>query len=278
MKYITKQDVKKLKLPKRDPKTKKGDFGKVLLVGGSPDYVGALALAGIAALRSGVDIVTVVAPAKVAWALNTLAPDLITKKYDCMYFDKKHAKAVARFAKDFDCVLIGNGIGRRSHLFCIELIKQLSAKKKPIVIDADAIKAISLKDVKGAILTPHKREFLTLLENTRIRKLQLKKHINDNVIVIKGNVDVIYSKEKIKYNKTGNPAMTVGGTGDILAGLAAGFYAQTNDSFGSAMAAAYINGLCGDVVRGDVGAGLIASDMLKKLAYAIDETFGKKKK
>lgn len=275
MKYITKADVKKLKLPLRLPSSHKGDFGKVLLIGGNQDYVGAVALAGIAALRSGVDTVTVAAPAKVAWALNTLAPDLMTKKFDCISFDKPQVSAVVKFAKDFDAVLIGNGIGRRSHAFCIEVIRKLSEKNMPLVIDADAIKAISLKDARNAIFTPHKREFQMLLENTHIRKLQLQKYIGNNVIIVKGNVDVIYAKGKTKYNKTGNPAMTVGGTGDVLAGLAIGFYAQTKDAWNSAIAATYINGLCGDIVRGEVGAGLIASDMLKKIAMVTEETFGK---
>lgn len=277
MKYITPLDVRKLRLPPRIPAAHKGDFGKVLLVGGSQDYVGAVALAGIAALRSGVDIVTVAAPAKVAWALNTLAPDLITKKYDCLNFEKKHANTVIKFAKDFDCVLIGNGIGKRSQPFCIEVIRALSKKNMPLVVDADAIKAIGLKDVKNAILTPHKREFENLLENTHIRRLQLQKHINNNVIIVKGHIDIIYAKGKAKYNKTGNPAMTVGGTGDVLAGLAAGFYAQTKDSWNSAIAATYINGICGDIVRGEVGEGLIASDMLKKIALVIDDIFKGKK-
>ncbi len=277
MKYVTKEDVQKLKLPSRVPESHKGDFGQVLLIGGSQDYVGAVALAGTAALRSGIDIVTVAAPAKAAWALNTIVPDIITKKFDCLFFDKKQVNAVVKFAKDFDAVLIGNGIGRRSHQFCIEVIRKLSAMNKLLVIDADAIKAISLKDVKHAILTPHKREFQMLMENTHIRKLQLQKHIADNVIIEKGNVDVIYAKGKTKYNKTGNPAMTVGGTGDILAGLAVGFYAQTKDSWNSAIAAAYINGLCGDIIRGEIGAGLIASDMLKKIPFVIDVTFTKKK-
>ncbi|MBI5072693.1 NAD(P)H-hydrate dehydratase [Candidatus Woesearchaeota archaeon] len=275
MKYVTKEDVQKLKLPPRLPESHKGDFGRVLLIGGSQDYVGAVALAGIAALRSGTDIVTVAAPAKVAWALNTLAPDLITKKYDCLYFDKKQVTSVVKFAKEFDAILIGNGIGRRSHQFCVEVIRKLSEMNKPIVVDADAIKAISLKDVKHAILTPHKREFQMLLENTHIRKLQLQKHIADNVIIEKGNVDVIYAKGKMKYNRTGNPAMTVGGTGDVLAGLAVGFYAQTKDPWNSAIAAAYVNGLCGDIIRGEIGAGLVASDMLKKIQLVISETFAK---
>lgn len=275
MKYILKEDVQKLKIPPRLPESHKGDFGKILLIGGSQDYVGAVALAGIAALRSGVDTVTVAAPAKVAWALNTLAPDLITRKYDCLYFDKKQVNSVVKYAKEFDAILIGNGIGRRSHQFCVEVIRKLSEMNKPIVVDADAIKAISLKDVKHAILTPHKREFQMLLENTHIRKLQLQKHIADNVIIEKGNVDVIYAKGKVKYNRTGNPAMTVGGTGDVLAGLAVGFYAQTKDSWNSAIAAAYVNGLCGDIIRGEIGAGLVASDMLKKIPLVISDIFAK---
>lgn len=281
MKYITKEDVQKLQLPPRLPQAHKGDFGKVLLIGGSQDYTGAVVLAGLAALRSGVDTVTIAAPAKVAWAVNALAPDLITKKVDCLFFDRKHVNGLAKFAKEFDTVLIGNGIGRKSHGFCVDIIKKLSQTNIPLVVDADAIKAIGLKEVKNAILTPHKKEFQMLLENTHIRKLQLQKYIGNNVILVKGNVDTIYAKGKVKFNKTGNPAMTVGGTGDVLAGLAAGFYCQTKDPWNSAIAAGYINGICGDIVRGDIGEGLIASDMLKKIAFVIEETFkksGKKKR
>src|SRR3989338_4259101 len=146
MKYITKVDVRKLKLPARVPGSHKGDFGKVLLIGGSQDYVGAVALAGLATLRSGVDLVTIAAPTKVAWAINAMAPDLITKKFDCLYFDKKHVNSVVKFAKEFDAVLIGNGIGRISNSLYIKVNKILSGKNVPLVFDADAVKAIPLKD------------------------------------------------------------------------------------------------------------------------------------
>jgi len=139
-------------IKKRKKTAKKGDSGKVLIVGGSKDYVGALALAGLAALRSGCDSVTIFAPEKVAWAVNCLSADLITKKFKGDYFKLSHAKEIIKLSKDFDCVLIGNGIGLKSNSFVKTIIKKI---KKPLVIDADAIKAILLKNVNNSILTPH---------------------------------------------------------------------------------------------------------------------------
>ena len=112
MKYIT-----KIKIPKRKKSAVKGDSGKVLIVGGSKDYVGALALAGHAALRSGCDWVTIAAPEKVAWAINCLSADLITKKFKGNYFSLKHSKEIIKLSKNFDCVLIGPGLGLKSKQF-----------------------------------------------------------------------------------------------------------------------------------------------------------------
>ena len=77
MNYITKKNII---LPKRSKNSKKGDNGRVLIVGGSKYYIGAISLAGLAALRSGVDWVTIAAPEKVAWCVNSLSPDIVTVK------------------------------------------------------------------------------------------------------------------------------------------------------------------------------------------------------
>src|SRR3990167_8992363 len=108
MNFITKKSIK---LPKRNPKSHKGDNGQVLVIGGSKDYVGCLALAGLAALRSGVDWVTVAAPEKTGWAVNALTADLVVKKYKGDDFCASRAKDILKLEKGFDAVLIGNGIG-----------------------------------------------------------------------------------------------------------------------------------------------------------------------
>ena len=266
MQYITKKDIK---LPKRNSKSHKGDNGRVLVIGGSEDYAGAVALAGLAALRSGVDWVTVAVPEKVGWAINALTADLVVKKYKGDDFCASRAKDILKFEKDFDAVLIGNGIGMHASSFVKKYIRET---KKPLVIDADGIKAISLKDVNNAILTPHKGELKILLKNSKIKEKDLQKNLRNNVLLIKGPVDKIMSKNKIKYNKTGNAGMTKAGTGDVLAGLCVGFLAQSKDLFQSAVNAAYFNGLIGDILlKKKKGFTYLASDMVGEIEEMLEE-------
>ena len=110
MRYTTKKDIK---LPERKKDSKKGDNGRILVVGGSKEYIGAVALAGLAALRSGADWVTVAAPEKVAWAVNCLSADLVTVKLTGDYFSLEHLKEVEELAGRHDVVLLGNGMGLR---------------------------------------------------------------------------------------------------------------------------------------------------------------------
>ncbi len=265
MKFISKKD---LKLPKRDPSSRKGDNGKVLIIGGSKEYVGAIALAGLAALRSGVDWVTVIAPEKVGWAINTLSPDLVVQKYKGEFFSEKHVDYFLEMESKYDVVLIGNGIGRESDKFIRSYIKK---SERALVIDADAIKAISLDDIDYAIITPHKKEFALLLKNSSISSGEsLQKSLKNNVIILKGEIDEIMNKDKIFYNKTGNAGMTKAGTGDVLAGLATGFYAQTKDALKAAKMAAYYNGLIGDILlKKHKGYTYLASDMVEEIERII---------
>ena len=113
---------------KRDNKTYKGSHGKILCIGGSEDYIGApylAANAAISALRSGSDIVTIVAPEKVAYAINALNPDIISKKINCTYFTKEHSDEVLELSKLYDCILIGPGIGQKpeTYFFINQIVK-----------------------------------------------------------------------------------------------------------------------------------------------------------
>jgi len=259
MNYIKKSDIK---LRRRSKDSRKGDSGEALIIGGNEDYAGCLALAGLAALRTGIDWVTIAAPEKVGWALHALSPDLVVKKFKGDHFMDKHVVSIAKLSESFTSVLIGNGIGRKSDSFVRKAVKKI---KKPMVIDADGVKAIRIQDVKNSILTPHKREFEILLENSKIKEKDLQKKIGSNVIVVTGRFDKIISKRRTKYNKTGNEGMTVGGTGDVLAGIAAGFLAQGYSSFDSACWAAYINGKLGEMLQKKKGYSFIASDLVEDL-------------
>src|SRR3989304_5794996 len=110
MKTITK---KAIHLPKRSKTSHKGDNGRVLIIGGSAEYVGAVALTGTAAMRSGEDWVTIVTPEKVGWVIHTLTPDLVVKKIKGEYFKKQHLKEILLLEKNFDAVLIGNGMTQK---------------------------------------------------------------------------------------------------------------------------------------------------------------------
>ncbi len=273
--------IPELMLKHRSQYSHKGENGSVMIIGGNIEYVGAVMLAGMAVFRSGVDLVVIAAPHKVSWAINTFSPDLITKKFSGDYFVMKHAKQVIRSAKDFDAVLIGNGLGMRKETlnFSKQVIKNINNNK---VIDADAIKAMDIRATKNSIITPHSRELEIMLKNNNIdvnkfKKIKIsnyeekanfiKKNLkgfleNNNVILLKGKLDIVVSKNKTYYNKTGNAAMSVGGTGDVLAGICAGLLAQTKDLFRSACIAAYVNGSIGDALFKKTGYGFIASEML----------------
>tara|TARA_Y100000310_G_scaffold330673_1_gene402726 strand:- start:1352 stop:2110 length:759 start_codon:yes stop_codon:yes gene_type:complete len=248
-------------MKQRSKTSHKGQNGKVLIIGGSKEYVGALALAGLACLRVGADYVLICAPQKVAWAINCLTPDLITKKFKGHYFTLSQAKEITKLAKDYDVILIGNGIGTKSDSF----VKQICKIKKPKVIDADAIKACNLKKVENSILTPHQIEFEKLLKNSKLTKQSLIKHLQSNVILLKGHVDKIYSKKKVKENHTGNPGMTKAGTGDVLAGLAAGFLSQGHSLKDAAYHAAFYNGKLADALEKKQGYSYLASDIVNDI-------------
>ncbi|MBW2977633.1 NAD(P)H-hydrate dehydratase [Candidatus Woesearchaeota archaeon] len=256
-------------LKKRLAESRKGDHGRVLIIGGSNKYTGAPALAALAALRTGVDIVTVAAPEQAAWIINTYSPDLITRKFEGEFFNWDNVKDVIDLTENFDAVLIGPGLGTEPDTlaFAKEVIERIP---NPKVIDADALKAIRINEseIHHAILTPHAKEFEIMTDETLPKekedKINMLKHFarNDNVILLKGHTDIIINKNKLKLNKTGNPGMTVGGTGDILAGLCAGFLAQTKDLFNSAYYAANLNGKIGDDLLKTKGYNFTASDFI----------------
>ncbi len=227
----------------------------------------------MASYRSGVDLVMVAAPSKVAWAINALSPDILTTKMKGDYFSNVHIKDLVRMSEKYHAVLIGNGVTLQAKSFVQLIVKELVKRNKPIILDADAIKAVRIQDLNNCILTPHYKELDLLLENSRLYRHDLKKHMRNNVILLKGEIDDILSAKKEVKNKTGNAGMTVGGTGDVLAGICTGFVAQGNDLFTSACAGAYINGQIGDVLARSRGVGFVASDFLELIPVIIQEDF-----
>ncbi|OYT43029.1 MAG: NAD(P)H-hydrate dehydratase [Candidatus Aenigmarchaeota archaeon ex4484_56] len=265
---------------KRDRDVHKYDFGSLLIIGGSKIYHGAPLFNALGALRSGVDLVTVVSPERAANIIASYSPDLITYPLKGDYLNIAHIKEIKKLLKDKTGVVIGGGcIGRNksTHEAIITILKDL---KLPCVVDADAIHAVAnnihiIKN-KNFVLTPHAYEFFILSgektsENMNERIKQVRKFAYEfkTTILLKGNTDIISNGEDICLNKTGTPYMTKGGTGDILAGICGSLLARGIDCFTSACYSAYINGKAGEKASRKYGEGMLASDILKEIPDVI---------
>ncbi len=266
----------------------KGDFGRILIIGGSKDYSGAPALAGLATLRSGADLAIIVAPKVISNAIRSYSPNLIVREYDGEYLNDKGVELALNEAERADAIIIGPGLSFRDEVVnsVLNLIDKLRSMNKKLVIDADAIKACSkdknvLRDIIG-VITPHAGEFKILTgiklpneENNGWKKrMEIVRNEAKNLgitILLKAHYDIISNGVKVKVNRTGNPGMTVGGTGDVLTGITATFLAWNNEPFKAAVAAAFINGLAGDLVFQEKGYHILASDLIEMLPEAFSK-------
>lgn len=273
-------------LPKRKPEAHKGDYGRLLVVGGSSRYTGAPALLALAALRSGVDLVTVAAPAEAAKVISSFSPDLITVKLPCEDLEPGSLAMVAEELKRCEAVAIGSGLGTlpQTHDAVIGLAKTLAEKFPglPALFDADGLKAAAsergLLKNPNWVLTPHAREFELLTGSDlppdvkgRVNHVKLAARELGCVILLKAHVDVIASPKEVALNRTGNPGMTVGGTGDVLAGIVGAFLAQGADPFKAALAGAFVSGRAGDLCLKEKGFEFIPSDVIEKLPEVFKE-------
>ncbi len=253
----------------------KGNHGKVLVVGGSDEYSGSPALNALAALRSGADLVRIVTPESVAHTVRSYSPDLIVHPLKGKYIVGWHANEILSVQKDCDAMVIGGGMTKHTEVLRA-IRKILTETKIPTVIDADALGEHGLTFNKNVIITPHAKEFynltgITLGENmferiNAVKQLAISKNC---IVLLKGHIDIISDGERVALNKTGNPYMTKGGTGDSLAGIAASLLSRGVDAFDAACAAAYINGKAGDIAANKKEEGMLATDVIKAIPNAL---------
>lgn len=286
MKYASLADVRTV-LPKRRPEAHKGDYGRLLVVGGSSRYTGAPALLALAALRSGVDLATIAAPAEAAKIISSFSPDLITIKLPCEDLEPNSLALVAEELKRCEAVAIGSGLGTlpKTHEAVIGLAKTIAKKfpELPTIFDADGLKAVaserSLLGNPEWVLTPHAREFELLTGSDlpagvekRTDHVVLAAGELGCVILLKANIDIIAEPGGgVVLNRTGNPGMTVGGTGDVLAGIVGAFLAQGVEPFKAAVAGAFVSGRAGDLCLKEKGYEFMASDVIEKLPEVFAE-------
>ena len=261
----------------------KGDFGRLLVAGGSETYSGAPALVALAALRSGVDLAYVAAPEKAAYAISSMSPDLITVKLDGTHLRPDSTDQIRYWLEKATAAVVGPGLGLISETKrAVErLVAAAEELGKPLLLDADGLKAFS--EFKRPlrvpmVLTPHAGEYRILagkelpsdLDEKVARVKKTAERLNA-VILLKGSTDIISDGKRVKLNFTGNPGMTVGGTGDVLSGIVGAFLAQKADPFEAAVAGAFINGAAGDFVKSKKGYHMVATDLLDWIPRVIDD-------
>ena len=258
----------------RDPESHKGDHGEVLVIGGGP-YAGAPALAAQAALRAGADLVRVTCPTAVANEVQGYSENLILRPMQGREFEPGHVGPVMEFAREHDVLIIGPGLGdSEGTLDAAEAI--IESYDGTAVIDADALQVVPNVDTEATLIcTPHQGEFVTMggrqSADWRERRTFVESFASDldQTLLVKGRYDVISSGARTRVNRTGNPGMTVGGTGDVLAGVTGALAAQL-EPFHAASLAAYVTGRAGDIAAETTGNGLVATDLIDRIPDAMD--------
>lgn len=253
----------------RRPDAHKGDFGRVLCITGSSEMRGAAALSVLGALRSGAGLVRAASCPDCINTVSVLAPEATFIPLECddngfMLFDCNRQRIESELKKA-DAVLIGCGLGVTPDT--VELTRFVTENAIcPIIIDADGLNCIAsdidiLQRRKAeVIITPHPGEMARLIgkEGADINKIRFfaaeklaeKFHA---VVVLKGAGTVIADNHFTSVCSTGNPGMSKGGSGDVLAGMIASLAAQGYSCFDAARFGAYIHGLAGNVAAEKLG-------------------------
>ena len=282
-------------LPARQAEGHKGDYGRVLVVGGSRGMVGAVALAANAALRGGAGLVTFAAPETVQLAAATLCPCATSVPLPCGADGQLAPKAVRRMlaaAAVSDVIALGPGLAVGTPQQ--NLIRAALEQTRPLVLDADGLNNLALLAGWPAlrrcplVLTPHPGEFARLTGRA-VEEIQGGREdaavaaarewaaagspeSAPLVCALKGAGTVVTDGRKVYVNDTGNPGMATGGSGDVLTGLAAALLAQGLAPFAAAALAAWVHGRAGDLAAERLGqTSLIATDLLDYLPQAMKE-------
>lgn len=262
--------------PKRSFNARKGDFGRVIIAGGSRQYSGCLAFNAFAALLSGADLAVVVAPERPANIVAGYSPDLITVPCKAPFPDPREVKLALERGNS---LVIGCGVERtsRAHDALISIIRNCS---KPIVADAEALHAIAEKASvlrgKRVVLTPNIGEYKVLtgekwpvsVSARRKAAKSLAKHYGC-VVIVKGSLDFISDGQRIEIDRTSSPFMTKGGHGDVLAGVIGARLARGQDIFDATRIGAFIAGRAGQLAGKKLGESLLASDVLSFIPSVI---------
>lgn len=256
------------RFPKRCNDSQKGDYGKVLVIGGSLGMSGAAYMSGTAALNSGSGLVTLAVPECINAILETKTTEIMTVPIADRdgRFSGVGAVDIIKCMEKADAVLIGPGmgIGTDSKIILEEVLK---ASKVPVIVDADALNILSNdmsileKCTCDLIFTPHEMEMSRLtgteLEQIRKNRINVSRRFAEKygvTLILKGHHTIVAAPDGLQYiNNTGNSGLAKGGSGDVLAGIAVSFAARGVDTVHSAAMAAYLHGRAADRVMEKCG-------------------------
>jgi NAD(P)H-hydrate epimerase len=267
----------------RPSESHKGDFGRLLVIGGSETFSGAPALVALAALRTGVDLAYVAAPEKTAQTIASMSPDLITIKLEGTHLNVGNVSALKTYIEAANAIALGPGLGLHPETreAVKAVIEAVESAAKPLLLDADGLKAFAEFKKKlnvPLVLTPHAGEY-AILTGKKLPE-DLKEKISEvqktavelgAIVLLKGPVDIISDEKRFKLNFTGNPGMTVGGTGDVLSGIVGAFLAQQIDPFEAAVAGAFVNGAAGDFVFEEKGCHMVSTDLIQRIPHVLND-------
>ncbi len=279
-------------LPQMKPRPRqshKGHYGHLLLLGGSRGMAGAIALAGMAALRSGAGLVTLAVPREVQPVVACFEPAYMVWPLDCDEQGRLTAAVAEQLeplARRATALALGPGLGRSGQLE--QLVRKLyTTWELPLVVDADGLNALAAaglpRQAPGPrVLTPHPGEFARLTRLTTAQVAQDRPGTawqfameHQVTLILKGHRSIVCDPSHVSENLTGNPGMATGGTGDVLTGIVGALLAQGFSPYDAARLAAFIHGKAGDLAAQELGEiSLTASDLLDFLPEAWQSLVG----
>ena len=286
LELLTRERMREL-VPVRAADSHKGDFGRVLVVAGSLGRTGAAHLAALGALKSGAGLVTVATPRSCLPIVAAMAPEYMTEPLDETAAGTVDFAALERVLDmKADVIAVGPGLGQTTSTaaFVQGLVERAGV---PLVLDADALNAFSGeperlmgRDGVDVIVTPHPGEMARLLnvsveavQNDRLNRARDFAAAHRVHAVLKGHRTVIAGPDGRAFvNLTGNAGMATGGTGDLLTGMIAAWFAQLLDAEAACKLAVYLHGSAGDLAEADEGdVALVATDVAARLGDAVLE-------